>query len=111
MVIRLGWWVVAEELPDEAIVSVSAAVLRDLAEWPADVTMTTDAAIALALAAKLDRGGEISVAPVAKELAAVMDRLREAAGVSRGASVKESGSRGLGDLTSRIAARRAASEG
>lgn len=100
-----------DEVPDEAITAVSAAVLRDLAQWPADVTMTTDAAIALALAAKLDRGGEISVAPVARELAAVMDRLRHAAGSSPGASAEESGSRGLGDLTARIAARRAASEG
>ena len=81
----------AEGLPDEAIVSVSEAVLRDLAEWPSDVTMTTDAAIALALAHKLDRGGEISVAPVAKELAAVMDRLRSAAQArqARGDSVDD----------------------
>lgn len=91
----------ADELPDEAIVPVSEAVLRDLAQWPADVVVTTDAAIAIALAHKLDRGGEISVAPVAKELAAVMDRLRSAA------QARQARGDGVDDLTAARAVRRA----
>lgn len=84
------------------VLTVSAAVLRDLEGLPEGVVNSTDAAIALALASKLDRGGEISVAPVAKELATVMDRLRSA-GQDRSAGD------GVDDLAAARAARRAAS--
>lgn len=91
------------ELPEWA--SVTASVASELACLPESVTAAPEAAIALALARKLDSGGEVSVAPVSKELREVLALLRLEAPAER----NEVG--GLGDLTARIAARRAASEG
>jgi len=67
------------ELPEWAAVSVSVA--SDLARLPVSVTDCAEAAIALALARKLDSGGEISVAPVSKELREVLALLRARAGL------------------------------
>lgn len=90
------------ELPDWATVTASTA--HDLAALPESVTDTTEAAIALALARKLDSGGEMSVAPVSKELREVMSLLRVAADAQSG--------RGdvVDDLGDRFAARRAAAK-
>lgn len=90
------------ELPDWATVTASTA--HDLADLPESVTNTTEAAIALALARKLDSGGEMSVAPVSKELREVMSLLRAAADAQSG--------RGdvVDDLGDRFAARRAAAK-
>jgi hypothetical protein len=90
------------ELPDWATVTASTA--HDLAQLPDTVTNTTEAAIALALARKLDSGGEMSVAPVSKELREVMALLRTNAENQTG--------RGdvVDDLSDRFAARRAAAK-
>lgn len=67
------------ELPEWA--SVTSMVAADLLRLPDSVTDACEAAIALALARKLDSGGELSVAPVSKELREVMGLLRSRAGL------------------------------
>lgn len=87
------------------------AVRRDLGGLPGGLP-ATEQALAVVLSRYLDAAsrqiGAAGPAPVSKQILEIMDRLRTAAG--SGVLVKESDS-GLGDLTSRIAARRAASEG
>jgi hypothetical protein len=89
------------------------AVRRDLEGLPGGLP-ATEQALAIVLSRYLDAAsrqiGAAGPAPVSKQILEIMDRLRGAAGLSSGVLVKESDS-GLGDLTSRIAARRAASEG
>ena|SRR6476661_663201 len=91
------------ELPEWAL--VTAMVATDLARLPVSVTDSTEAAIALALAHKLDSGGELSVAPVSKELREVMAILR-----SRADSLGDSGD-SVDELGAARAARRAGAAG
>lgn len=93
------------ELPEWA--SVTACTALELAGLPESVSAGAEAAIALALARKLDSGGEMSVAPVSKELREVLGLLRSRA--SACVVVKEAG--GIADLSARIAARRGPSAG
>lgn len=91
------------ELPEWALVTTMAA--NDLSRMPGSVTDATEAAIALALARKLDSGGELSVAPVSKELREVMALLR-----SRADSLGDSGD-SVDELGAVRAARRAGAAG
>lgn len=84
---------------------VAEAVIRDLEAMPEHILTSTEAAAAVALARKLDAGGEISVAPVAKELREVMKFLRDLAGT------REREGDDVDDLAAARAARRAASAG
>lgn len=87
------------ELPDWAY--VTAATVADLDRLPVSITDCVESAIALALARKLDSGGELSVAPVSKELRDVMVLLRSRA-ESLGGVVSA-----VDSLADRFAARRA----
>jgi hypothetical protein len=63
-----------------AIPSPSAAVMRDILRLPVDLRGSTEAATAFALAEELERGRALSASAVAKELVALMDKLRAMAG-------------------------------
>jgi hypothetical protein len=87
------------------IASPSVAVLRDLAAMPIRVQRTTEAATAFALAEELERGRALSASAVAKELVALMDKLRGMA------SAVEKERDPLDELTSRRVARLADAAG
>jgi hypothetical protein len=85
--------------------SVAEAVIRDLEAMPEQIQASTEAAAAVALARKLDAGGEISVAPVAKELREVMRFLRDLTGT------REREADDVDDLAARRAERRSGTAG
>jgi hypothetical protein len=62
------------------IPSPSVAVMRDILRLPVDLRGSTEAATAFALAEELERGRALSASAVAKELVALMDKLRGMAG-------------------------------
>lgn len=68
---------------DEMVIpSPSVAVMRDIFRLPVDLRGSTEAATAFALAEELERGRALSASAVAKELVALMDKLRGMAGAS-----------------------------
>jgi len=84
---------------------VVAAVLRDLSRLPVVVRDTTEAATAVALARELDRGRLMSTAPVAKELRATVELLRQMA------ALQEEAGDAVDDLAAKRAVRRANTAG
>jgi len=86
----------------QLVPTVLEALLNELHRLPQGVQDSTEAATAIALARELDRGRLMSTAPVAKELMALLDRMRALA------PPVDKPKDPVDDLTARRAARRPA---